>query len=53
VFRSVRIIYHGGGSPLANSERLVRLFRAETRLYARHWSAGASTAGRTALVLWV
>lgn len=53
VFPSVRIIHHGGRSPLANSERLVRLFRAQTRLYARHWSAGANTAGRTALVLWV
>ena len=53
VFPSVRIIHHGGRSPLANSERLVRLFRAQTRLYGRHWSAGANTVGRAALALWV
>ena len=53
VFPSVRIIHHGGRSPLASSERLVRLFRAQTRLYRRHWSASADTIGRAALVLWV
>ena len=53
VFPSVRIIHHGGRSPLANSERLVRLFRAQTRLYGRHWSPSANTVGRTALLLWV
>lgn len=52
VFPSVRIIHHGGRSPLANSERLVRLFRAHARLWDRHWSASANTFGRAALALW-
>lgn len=53
VFPSVRIIHHGGRSPIANSERLVRLFRAQTRVYGTHWSASANTVGKAALALWV
>jgi GT2 family glycosyltransferase len=53
VFPSVRIVHHGGRSPLANGERLVRLMRAQRRLYERHWSAGANWVGRAALALWV
>jgi GT2 family glycosyltransferase len=53
VFPSVRIVHHGGRSPLANAERLVRLFRAQTRLYATHWSAAENALGRAALISWI
>ena len=33
-----RLIHHGGASERVRADKMVRLFRARTQLYAKHWS---------------
>lgn len=46
------IIHHGGASEKVRSGKMVRLFTAKARLFARHWSPAAARFGVAMLDLW-
>jgi len=46
------IIHHGGASEKVRAGKMIRLFRARSQLYARHWSPAAAWLGTRMLDLW-
>ncbi|MFH0909941.1 MAG: glycosyltransferase [Planctomycetota bacterium] len=47
-----RVIHHGGASERVRADKLVRLFSAKARLFARHWPPAARAWGGFMLDLW-
>ena len=46
------IIHYGGSSEKVRADKMVRLFRAKTRLFAKHWSGPARAFGVRLLDFW-
>ncbi len=47
-----QIVHYGGASEKARAGKMVRLFRAKSQLYSKHWSASAAWLGMRMLDLW-
>ena len=47
-----RIVHYGGASEKARAGKMVRLFRAKSQLYSKHWSGSAAWLGTRTLDLW-
>jgi GT2 family glycosyltransferase len=47
-----QIIHYGGASEKIHSDKMVRLFRAKSKLFRMHWSPIAATFGILTLDLW-
>lgn len=46
------IIHYGGASERVRADKMVRLFRAKSQLYQRHWTPAAARWGDATLTLW-
>jgi GT2 family glycosyltransferase len=47
------IVHYGGASETVRADKIIRLFRAKSLLYQRHWSRRAARWGPATLDLWV
>ncbi len=46
------IVHYGGASERVRADKMVRLFRAKSQLYQRHWPPAAARWGDATLALW-
>ena len=49
---NAQIIHYGGASEKVHADKMVRLFRAKSKLFAMHWNPVASAFGVLTLDLW-
>ena len=52
LFPDARLIHHGGRSERVRADKMVRLFRAKSQLFHKHWGPRAARFGVSMLSLW-